>query len=71
MKMLCPSRSMPLCCSLFYFPFVFSMIISVCIHFRGLFVPGTAGCVATLLHDAVMNPAEGKANILQHKAICL
>lgn len=22
---------------------------------------GTAGCVATLLHDGVMNPAEGKA----------
>ena len=23
---------------------------------------GTAGCIATLLHDGVMNPAEGKAS---------
>ena len=23
--------------------------------------PGVAGCCATLLHDAVMNPADGKA----------
>ena len=25
-----------------------------------LFVPGAAGCVATLIHDSVMNPADGK-----------
>ncbi|XP_043911578.1 mitoferrin-2 [Protopterus annectens] len=27
---------------------------------------GTAGCVATLLHDAAMNPAEGNASALLH-----
>ncbi len=39
------------------------MIIKMCGNFRGAFVSGTAGCVATLLHDAVMNPAEGKSNL--------
>lgn len=32
----------------------------MCGNCRGVFVSGAAGCVATLLHDAAMNPAEGK-----------
>lgn len=37
--------------------------VSVCVC-----VSGAAGCVATLLHDAAMNPAEGKGKIvLSHR----
>lgn len=38
------------------------MIVSMCSNLRGVFISGTAGCVATLLHDAAMNPAEGKGS---------
>lgn len=45
----------------------FAVVIWMCSDFRSVFVSGTAGCVATLLHDAVMNPAEGKGSILRVK----
>ena len=32
-----------------------------CYHIKLLlFLVGTAGCVATLIHDSVMNPADGR-----------
>lgn len=37
-----------------------SHLYLMCSNLPSLFLSGTAGCVATLLHDAVMNPAEGK-----------
>lgn len=39
-------------------PCAFFLIISLSSNFGVVFVSGAAGCVATLLHDAVMNPAE-------------
>lgn len=47
------------------------MIVSMWSDFRGVFLSGAAGCVATLLHDAAMNPAEGKSNVLLYNVICL
>lgn len=39
-----------------------SIIAALYSNLGGVFVSGTAGCVATLLHDAAMNPSEGKDN---------
>lgn len=39
-------------------------------NFQSLFVLGTAGCVATLLHDAIMNPAEGKEQSKSVRDVC-
>lgn len=52
-------------------PCAFFLIISLSSNFGVVFVSGAAGCVATLLHDAVMNPAEGKGNILLYTTVCL
>ena len=60
---------MPIYCSFRYFPSIFFTILSMFINFFRVFVSGTAGCVATVLHDAIMNPTEGKGNILQYNPI--
>lgn len=36
-----------------------------------VFPVGVAGCMATLLHDAIMNPAEGKMSHTGVFSLCL